>query len=234
LTGAVIIIAILGSGVWILFPEGRIPSFQGTQANLRILANLGSELDDGPKFSLSAAVDAGPAGAWLAGMYWNQRQDHLKRDSIWSILFHMTPRYIPMAQVVAPADTSLAKVALAAQHADARAHFWLGFLLLGSDSLRAERLLRGCVRLDPRHGLGWRYLGDALRFRDPRGAIQAYAQSCANGDPGANGCYLAATAEEALGNYDAAIRYYRTSRWRDARRRADSLERVVTMRTTRQ
>jgi len=95
-----------------------------------------------------------------------------------------------------------------------------------NDTNRREivALFREGLALDPRDGLRWRELGDALRSLDPKEAIEAYLQSCFNGDPGANGCYRAGLTAEQLSDYENAIRYYRYSRWEGALNRANQLE----------
>jgi len=86
-----------------------------------------------------------------------------------------------------------------------------------------EYFMNGLL-LDPKDGLRWRELGDLMRPKDPQSAIQAYLQSCFNGDPGLNGCWLAGKTAEEIGEYENAINYYRYSRWPNAHNRADQLE----------
>jgi O-antigen ligase len=208
------------------------PSLRGSWSALGILRCIDAGTGADSVQLSSAGREGGHAGLWLIGMYRHRRNETGLRDSVWTALLELTPEYIQEMQNAAPTDTALARRAVALQSADARPYFWLGFLTMRSDSVSAERLLRTCVGIDPGHGLAWRYLGDALRFKNPRGAIDAYLQSCLHGDPGANGCYLAGTAEESLGEYQAAIRYYRMSRWRTAQLCADRLERMLAQHAT--
>lgn len=78
--------------------------------------------------------------------------------------------------------------------------------------------------LRPHDGVYWRELGDLLREHDPNAAIEAYLQSCRNGDPGSNGCYRAGLTAESQGDYENAIQYYRYSKWEGALKRAVELE----------
>lgn len=223
------IVALVGARA-VLLPDGTLPTIDGSRTSLWLLSRLthsDSARTTFPDGITHLASDAGPGGLWLAGLYYQRSGDLWKRDSAWSGVLSRTTAYTTSMQDAAPFDTVLARAAVVRQPGDAESHLWLGRLLLQSDSLEAETRLRACVRIDPRHGLGWRYLGDALKFRNPHAAIRAYENSCRNGDPGANGCMLAGLAEEALGDYHAAIRYYRMSRWPTAHARADSLEHAL-------
>ena len=90
--------------------------------------------------------------------------------------------------------------------------------------LEAIDLYHRLLELRPYDGVLWRELGDLLVEKDPYAAIEAYLQSCYNKDPGAHGCYNAGRTAENLGDLDAAIRYYRLSKWSGALERADALE----------
>ena len=210
-----------------------VSTVRGQIAKIQLLSHLLSHERNAtlPGRIIREVERDGASGLWLTGLYEQETNNLSGRDSAWSMLLMRTARYIPVMHDAIPTNTLLATRAVQYQSTDAEAHFWLGYILLQVDTSRAEILLRSCVRLDPEHALGWRYLGDALRRRNPRGAIQAYLQSCYHGDPGANGCLLAGRTAESLGDFPAAIRYYRTSRFPACRSRADSLERVILRQT---
>ena len=86
---------------------------------------------------------------------------------------------------------------------------------------------RRALALAPRQasshqGVAWRRLGDRLAAEQRWGAaLDAYAASCTHGDPGANGCMLAGTLAEDLGDRRQAAAFFARSRWPPARARAD-------------
>jgi len=161
---------------------------------------------------------------WLLGIAYSVHGDTARRDSAWSIILNADPAYVTLARIAAPTTQFLAETAHSAHPRDARACFWLAELVSPSDTERAVSLYRTGLSDDPSNGLAWRKLGDLLMPGDPRAALDAYLQSCLNGDPGANGCLLAGRAAERLGDFHSAIRYYRMSRYGRARERADELE----------
>ena len=79
----------------------------------------------------------------------------------------------------------------------------------------------------PRDGIYWRELADMLREYAPDAAIEAYLQSCKNGDPGKHGCYEAGRLAEKMGRIDDAIQYYRLSVWPPSLEQANRLERQI-------
>ena len=93
---------------------------------------------------------------------------------------------------------------------------------------QAIELYRQGLQANPYDGVRWRELGDILRNTDPKAAIEAYLQSCYNGDPGFNGCYWAGRTSEDIEDIQSAITYYRFSAWDVAQKRADELEARLT------
>jgi tetratricopeptide (TPR) repeat protein len=85
-------------------------------------------------------------------------------------------------------------------------------------------LYRQALQKRPGDGVRWRELGDLLVDNDPQAAIDAYLQSCYNGDPNSHGCYRAGRTAEQIGELETAIRYYRLSKWSRAQEQADALE----------
>lgn len=91
------------------------------------------------------------------------------------------------------------------------------------------RLYEEDLRLYPDDGYHWREFGDVLvKNNQPGSAIEAYLQSCYQGDPGSNGCYRAGLTAEGMGDITDAIRYYRLSKWSVSLERADQLEKQLT------
>jgi tetratricopeptide (TPR) repeat protein len=128
--------------------------------------------------------------------------------------------------VLAHDDEPLARQAIQKQPGSAAAYFWLAEIIVGERPQEAIRVYRQGLELDPTDGVRWKALGDLLVERDPNGAIEAYLQSCINGDPGANGCWGAGGTAEQQGDIAAAISYYRLSNWEVALQRADELEQL--------
>ena len=105
--------------------------------------------------------------------------------------------------------------------------FVLASILSNSQPDRAIQLYRQGLQHKPHDGVRWRELGDLLSRTDPRAALEAYLESCYNGDPGSNGCYGAGRMMEKLGDPQQAIEYYRRSHWEGALNRADELEKQL-------
>jgi Tfp pilus assembly protein PilF len=109
----------------------------------------------------------------------------------------------------------------------AETSFWLAKICAKDTPERAIALYRKGLALDPDNGRRWRELGDLLVKHDLQAALHAYSQSCQNGDPGANGCWLAGQTAERRGDLKMAISFYRLSRWSVALNRAAQLEREI-------
>jgi putative inorganic carbon (HCO3(-)) transporter len=167
---------------------------------------------------------------WLRGLVAQARGQKAKQDSAWTDLIRCSPRFMRLLQIVAPNNQRLAELAVRAQPESAEAFFWLAKICTKDAPDKAIMLYREGLRLNPHDGLNWRWLGDLLARQDPQAAIEAYLQSCYNGDPGANGCWLAGRTAEQLGDTAAAIQYYRMSRWSGAHERAEKLEREMGLR----
>jgi len=105
--------------------------------------------------------------------------------------------------------------------------FIMASILAKSQPERAIQLYRQGLQRKPYDGVRWYELGDLLSKTDPQAAIEAYLQSCYNGDPGNHGCYGAGLVAEEQGDIQSAIRYYRMSRWEGALQRAGRLEQTL-------
>jgi len=149
---------------------------------------------------------------------------------------HCHPHYVLLLHTLLPENSNFPTYATQKLPHIAEGWFWqaeLNYAVLKGNqvqNLSAEERSRTIeyfvngLSLDPKDGLRWRELGDLLKMGDPQTAIQAYLQSCFNGDPAYNGCWLAGKTAEQIGEIENAIQYYRYSRWEVARDRAGELE----------
>ena len=151
-------------------------------------------------------------------------------DQAEALLRSCSSVYVIFLHALMPQQRRLAESAVRYQPGAAFSWFWLaevkgryhdmGFRGVSKDNWEEiAALLRRGLALAPHDGLRWRLLGDVLRPYAPQQAIDAYLNSCFNGDPGYNGCYRAGLMAEELGDYRSAIRYYCYSRWAGARER---------------
>ncbi len=161
---------------------------------------------------------------WFRGLLAHAMNDTDVRDKAWVEAMRCSAHYVPMVLATLPDYRFLAESAVQAQPNSADAWFSLAKTRSQEDPQAAIELYHRGLALRPTDGLRWRELGDLLASRDPQAAIEAYLQSCHNGDPGSNGCYYAGKTAERLGDIQAAIRYYRLSRWSGALGRAGYLE----------
>lgn len=180
---------------------------------------------------------------WFRGLVANALGQEARRDAAWETVVRCSADYIPMLYVVAPDHRRLAELAVHERPQSATTWFWLARTLTcmpcgwtapvyEHDRGWVIQVYRQGLALDPFNGLRWRELGDLLAGRDAQAAIEAYLQSCYNGDPGANGCWRAGLTAERLGDIRAAIRYYRLSRWSGALERAAQLEQQLLEQTS--
>lgn len=173
---------------------------------------------------------------WFQGLLAQDQGEKSTRDAAWRSALKCDPYYIHMMHIQAPDESHLARYAVQVHPEEAESWFWLAELeyavLKGdsADELNSQERLSAIenfkmgLKLDPTDGLRWRELGDLLFTDEPEEAIEAYLQSCFNGDPGYNGCWLAGQSAEQVGDVEKAIQYYRYSRWKGALNRADELE----------
>jgi tetratricopeptide (TPR) repeat protein len=90
-----------------------------------------------------------------------------------------------------------------------------------------EDLRRG-LALNPKDSRRWTLAGDLLtQAGDLPGALEAYLTACKTGDAGYNGCLRAGGTAEKLGDYQAAMLYYRMSLWPPAWEQAARLEKMM-------
>ncbi len=174
-----------------------------------------------------AAVSARTCRAgWLEGKVAALRGRSAERDAAWARLLACSASFVPLVEGEAPDSLTLARRAVGAQPAAAEAHFWLARVHARAGERAAARrsALRG-LALDPRNGRAWLELGHLVARDNPWAALAAYAESCRYGDPGANGCLSAGALAEHLGDREAALGFYRRSRYPPAREAAERLAR---------
>jgi tetratricopeptide (TPR) repeat protein len=118
----------------------------------------------------------------------------------------------------------LAEFASKDPYLQAESEFILAAILAGEQPKRAIQLYRQGLQAAPHDGVRWYELGDLLKGADPQAALEAYHQSCYNGDPGHHGCYPAGLIAEEFGDIQLALHYYRLSKWDEALKKVDQLE----------
>ena len=175
---------------------------------------------------------------WLAVVVDHYQRASIPEQKINALFTKCSAKYVDLLHNLEPQNAVAAEKSIVLKPDVATSWFWVAEVRGGYQNYNFHRvtqenwreiaaLLERGLALAPHDGLRWRLLGDVLRPHKPYQAIQAYLQSCFNGDPGYNGCSRAGTVAEELGDYRNAIRYYRYSRWQGALRRADELERKI-------
>jgi tetratricopeptide (TPR) repeat protein len=172
---------------------------------------------------------------WLGGLRADHQGNVNRRNQLWTNALRCEPIIVYFLSALHSDNRVLAQHAVEAQPNNSESWFWLAGTHINwqgnrphtPDEVMREKIIEMYhtgLALDPHDGLRWRELGDLLQPLDPQAAIEAYLQSCFNGDPGWNGCLLAGRTAEQLGDTDSAIRYYSYSRWEGALNRATELE----------
>jgi tetratricopeptide (TPR) repeat protein len=159
---------------------------------------------------------------WLSGFV-NERLILDTDPEIWRQAMRCSPQYVSMLSLLEPDNLTLAEFAVTTQPGSADAWFWMAGNQVGENVKEAIELYKKGLAINPYDGRRWRELGDLLVAEDPNAAIDAYLQSCYNGDPGYHGCYLAGKTAQELGEIEAAKGYYRLSLGHKARKQLDAL-----------
>lgn len=157
---------------------------------------------------------------WLQALQARQVQDDDLLDESLMQAISCHGSYVPLARVLEPDNLALALAATGIYPDLAEAWFWAGDL----QPDQRQAYYRQGLTLDPNNGRRWLDLAQILRETDPQGALAAYLEACYLGDPGYKACQGAGSLAEAMGDVNAAIRYYRLSGWEPIARRADQLE----------
>ena len=161
---------------------------------------------------------------WFQGLLAHTVDDEGTRNGAWVEAMRCSSYYVSTVFVILPNYRPLAEQAVHIQPESADAWFWLARIFRQGEPQTAIEFYRRGLALRPTDGLRWRELGDLLAVSDPQAAIEAYLQSCYNGDPGSNGCVHAGLTAERLGDIENAIRYYRLSGWSGSWEKAARLE----------
>lgn len=156
----------------------------------------------------------------------------------WAAVLACSPMQVSMSRALLPQNIALATIAIQTQPDSADAYFWAAKSIthatswgqVASDDISRNLAIsyyRQGLNLYPDQGLAWRELGDLLTEENPQEALEAYLQSCFNGDPGSNGCWRAGLLAESSGNPGLAIQYYGYSHWSGALDRASYLQKQL-------
>lgn len=172
---------------------------------------------------LSTPIIDNCRASWYQGLAEQRQGNFQAAEESWQNSIPCDPLIVPMLETLFPEHGELAARAVQHHPGHAEGWFWLAKSISPSAPEQAIAFYRRGLALAPGDGLRWRELGDLLRTKYPHAAIDAYLQSCFNGDPGSNGCWLAGGTAEQLGELEDAIRYYSYSRWDGALNRAEEL-----------
>jgi tetratricopeptide (TPR) repeat protein len=182
----------------------------------------GAGLPEGDQFS-SLAEDC--RSSWLLGFVDNQGELRPTLNAHWQRAIQCNPQHVGSLSALYADDLDFARQVNAGQPESAEGWFWLAELIAAEQPQDALEYLRRGLALNPEDSHRWRLVGDLLTQEgDLPGALEAYLASCKTGDAGYNGCLRAGGTAEQMGDYAAAIRYYRMSYWPPAWERAERLE----------
>ena len=208
--------ALLALLALLILPSAR----RAAELNRAALAGARVMLDSGELAAARSALERVRRcrARWLLGKLGGTEQ----RDDAWSDLLRCSAAFVEMIEEHAPHSRILAEAAVEHQPSSAAAWFWLARIQARSGEAAAS--YRRGLAIEPRNGLAWQQLGRLLAATDPAAALEAHARACRHGDPGANACLAAGRLAEHFGDLEAAIGYYRRSRFSKARERADQLD----------
>ncbi len=159
---------------------------------------------------------------WVESFIAAEQGDLSGRNDAYRQAVACDPDYVGFLHSMYPQDLEMAQMVLQEQPNSAESWFWVGDL---TPEEIIEYYRRG-LAIDPKNGRRWIILGDSLKETDSQAALLAYLQGCYNGDPGYNGCVRAGSIAEKLGDYQAAIQYYRLSSYPPYRVKADEIEKA--------
>ncbi|MEM9557640.1 MAG: O-antigen ligase family protein [Acidobacteriota bacterium] len=184
-----------------------------------IVETLGS-----PRDGLAAihALEVDCDHAFLhASLLRESRGDELETTRALETTIDCGPDDLGRLAALRPSDARLASRATTRWPTAADAWRWR-VLAAAPGTLEQRNALWRVVALAPDDARSWLDLGDALAAAgDRHAALDAYAVSCQNGDPGANACLRGGRLAATLG-FDAWAReLHRASRWPPVRERAE-------------
>lgn len=180
-----------------------------------------------PESSLFSGLSEDCRSSWLLGFVENEGTPRPALNDHWQRAVQCNPQRVVSLSLLYPNDLDFARQVNATQPASAEGWFWLAELVAATQPQEALEHLRRGLAINPQDSRRWTLVGDLLtQAGDLPGALEAYLMACKTGDAGYNGCLRAGGTAEKMGDYEAAIRYYRMSHWPPARDRAESLEKL--------
>ena len=219
----VIVLLLLFGGLWNQLRQAFALNL-AARTTLLALSVAPNRLGEATVALAKAELEQDCRADWLRGLVANTLGETTYRDISWKRAISCSPNHISSIRIVLGEDPQWAELAVRVAPENAESWFWLANARSTESPEEAIRFYRQGLQIDPSDAKRWRQLGDLLRERDPRSAIEAYFHACINGDPGNHGCWSAGQLAEQGGDIDTAIRYYRLSDWSRALERARQLE----------
>jgi tetratricopeptide (TPR) repeat protein len=162
--------------------------------------------------------------SWLLGVRKNQAAAQPTLNEYWRHAIQCDPQRAGMLWAYYPLDLGLARQVNAAQPKSAQGWFWLAELTAAEQTDQLIEYYRQGLAIDPSDSYRWRLLGDLLvKADDLAAALEAYRMACRTGDAGGHGCLGAGKIAEQMGDYGAAVGFYRMSRLPELWERAEKL-----------
>jgi tetratricopeptide (TPR) repeat protein len=185
----------------------------------------GAPLPDASRFS-ALAEDC--RASWLLGFLEHQGEPRPTLNASWQRAIQCNPQRVELLAALFADDLDFARQVNAAQPGNAEGWFWVAGLIAADQPQKALAHYRQGLALDPEDSRRWTFVGDLLtQDGDLAGALEAYLMACKTGDAGYNGCLRAGATAEKMGDYAAAIRYYRLSHWPPSWERTERLEKLL-------
>ena len=162
--------------------------------------------------------------SWLLGVLENQGAAQSTLNEYWRDAIQCDPQRAGMLWSYYPQDPGLARQVNAVQPKSAQGWFWLAELTAGEQTDELIEYYRQGLAIDPTDSYRWRLLGELLvKADDLPAALEAYRMACRTGDAGGHGCLGAGKIAEQMGDYGAAVGFYRMSRLPELWERAERL-----------
>jgi tetratricopeptide (TPR) repeat protein len=181
-----------------------------------------------PKAERFAALAGDCRASWLLGFLEQGEGSRPTLNAHWRRAIQCNPQRVELLAALYADDLEFARQVNAAQPNNAEGWFWVADLIAADQPQEALAYYRQGLALEPKDSRRWRLLGQLLvQLGDLQAGLDAYLMSCKTGDAGANGCLGAGDTAEKMGDYPAAIRYYRMSRLPQAWERAEKLEKLL-------
>jgi tetratricopeptide (TPR) repeat protein len=178
-----------------------------------------------PEASRFGALVKDCRASWFLGALENQAAARPALNDYWRTAVQCDPQRAGMLWAYYPLDLALARQVNEAQPDSAQGWFWLAELTDPEETTELIDYYRHGLAIDPSDSYRWRLLGDLLvKVNDLSAALEAYRMACRTGDAGGHGCLGAGRITEQMGDYEAAIGFYRMSRLPELWERATSLE----------